>query len=136
RGLTSPWSTTVDVPASGASFDECEPETVDAPNLVVADLLVTWTGADAPFEVEVGTDPLSSSGMLTHSAPGRQFLVPRPMGATSYVRVRSVAGAAPGAWSNTVVVSAFPAARWLLREPDGEDPELALSSAALAVHRA
>ncbi|WP_110240078.1 hypothetical protein [Nocardioides gilvus] len=136
RGLTSPWSATVDVPAARAPFDECDAEVFDAPHAVLADLLVTWTGADAPFEIEVSSDPVFSSGTLTHPVAVRQFLVPRPLGATTYVRVRSVAGPIPGAWSNTVIVSAVPARRWLLHEPDGQDPEATLSPAGLAVHRA
>lgn len=140
RGITSPWSNTVQVQPSRGAFDACDAAELSAPTLALADLLLTWTPAnvapDLSYTVHFSTDPLFQRDTTTSTTTNTHLLLSRPMAGPSYARVRSLVAGVPGPWSATVPVSAPPTTGWVVTEPDPGAGDDAISTVALDVHRA
>ncbi len=144
RGVTSPWSNTVQVPPARGPFDDCDAPELAAPSLGLADLLLTWTPATvvpaASYEVQRRPHPLferdTTTTTIGSTTTTTHLLLSRPAYGTSYARVRQLLAGVAGPWSVTVAVSALPATPWVVTEPDPGAGDDAISPVALDVHRA
>jgi hypothetical protein len=115
----------------GARFHDCAEHTPAAPVLSLAGdagdgaFTLTWTATDiggASYELQESTQPELTPAQTIYSGPARMHEVrDRPAGFILYYRVRAVAGAAAGDWSDPLLVRTAPDVRWVLEPSPAYD---------------
>lgn len=136
RGMTSPWSGTVQVPRVRGPFDDYDVIGLEPPILALSDLLLSWTPVSGPFEVQLSPHPILLREVASTSTTDAHLLASRPAAGTAYARVRRVLDGVAGPWSQTVTVRGRRGTRWLVTEPNSAGGEGAVSDTALEVHHA
>lgn len=135
RGVTSPWSNTVQVAEERGPFEACEAELFVAPTPTLAGATLSWTvGAGAPYELQTSPHPLFARDVSSATTTIAHATLNRPPTGVTYARVRSTSPLST--WSITVALAALPVGRWVVAAPGPLDPDCGVSAAAVTVHRA